>query len=60
VLDNARSDPMEHQRYDIRRPNGVFEERWWEPLNIPVFDDEGRLSLILHHVVDVTAYHLAA
>jgi hypothetical protein len=25
-----------------------------------LFDDDGRPSLILHHLVDLTAYHLAA
>jgi len=54
VLDHARADRMDHQRYDMRRPNGVFEKRWWAPLNVPVFDDEGLLSLIL------TAHHLMA
>ncbi len=53
-LDRGRPDRMRRQRYDIRRPDGRFEERWWDPLNIPVFDDEGRMALILHHVEDVT------
>lgn len=55
VLDTGRRDPMDWQRYDIRGPDGVFLERWWQPLNTPVFGEDGRLVLILHHVLDVTA-----
>ncbi len=53
VLDGGRTDGMALRRYDIRRPDGVFEERWWQSFTVPVVD-EGRLVAILHHVVDVT------
>jgi hypothetical protein len=55
VLDHDRSDRMKTQRYDICRSDGTFEERWWEPLNIPAFDSDGKLALILHHFEYVTA-----
>ncbi|MBV9548640.1 MAG: PAS domain-containing protein [Alphaproteobacteria bacterium] len=55
VLDTGLPDRMACQRYDIRDPDGVYQERWWQPLNIPVFDDSGRLGAIVHYVEDVTA-----
>lgn len=48
VLDDGRPDSLEQLRYDIRDRDGVFQERWWNPLNTPVTDDNGRLELILH------------
>jgi hypothetical protein len=46
---------MALQRYDIRNRDGRFEERWWDPVNTPLLDDAGRVSLILHQVEDVTS-----
>src|SRR5688500_11056629 len=40
-------DPMAVQKYDIRRPaaeGGGFEERYWSPVNSPVFDAARRSS----------------
>jgi PAS domain S-box-containing protein len=45
---------MARQKYDIRMPDGAFEERYWDPLNSPVFDEHGRLIYLLHRVEDVT------
>jgi signal transduction histidine kinase/CheY-like chemotaxis protein len=53
------ADAMAVQKYDIRRPEhegGGFEERFWSPLNSPVFDGEGRLRFIVHQVEDVTEF----
>ncbi len=55
VLSSGQAHRMERQRYDIRRPDGSFEERWWQPLNRPAFNDDGELALIIHHVEDITA-----
>lgn len=54
VLASAAPDAMRLQRYDIRRPDGTFEERFWDPLNTPVLNGDGKVELIIHHVVDVT------
>jgi signal transduction histidine kinase/CheY-like chemotaxis protein len=56
VLDYALPDTMAVQKYDIRRPDGSFEERYWSPINSPVFGDDGRILYIIHHVQDVTEY----
>ncbi len=45
------------QKYDIPRPDGTFEERFWKVLNSPVFND-GELILIVHKVEDVTEFEL--
>lgn len=56
LMESGQSDPMGLQRYPIRTPSGVFEERWWSPLNVPVRNAEGQIALILHRVEDVTGY----
>ncbi|MER6085079.1 SpoIIE family protein phosphatase [Streptomyces sp. NPDC001833] len=58
VLATARPDTMALQKYDIpvvSRP-GVFEERWWSPVNTPVLGPDGEVTYIIHRVEDVTAF----
>lgn len=58
VLATKQPDAMAAQRYDIplvARP-GQFEERWWSPINTPVFGPDQSLSWIIHRVEDVTAF----
>jgi two-component system CheB/CheR fusion protein len=50
---------MDVQKYDVMRPDGTFEERWWKPANSPVLDANGNVVAIIHHVADVTAEHRA-
>jgi PAS domain S-box-containing protein len=55
VLSERRADAMAVQRYDVRAAAGEgFEERYWSPLNTPVFSDSGELLWIVHRVEDVT------
>jgi PAS domain S-box-containing protein len=54
VLRTGTPHRMALQKYDIRTPDGEFEERYWDPLNSPVFDDRGNLIYIIHRVEDVT------
>jgi signal transduction histidine kinase len=49
-------DTMAVQKYDVRRPDGTFEERHWSPINAPVLDARGRLLYIIHRVEDVTDF----
>ena len=49
------ADKMPVQRYDVRDPNGVFVTKFWQPINRPIFNDDGKLVYLLHHVEDVTA-----
>jgi two-component system sensor kinase FixL len=60
-LDRVRQlrvpDTMAVQKYDIRRPaseGGGFEERYWSPVNSPIFGACGELAYIVHQVVDIT------
>lgn len=54
VLKFRRPDAMALQKYDVRRPDGGFEEKYWSPLNAPVLNEKGEVSFILHRVEDVT------
>ena len=57
VLGDREPDTMAVQKYDVRRPaseGGGFEERYWSPVNAPVFGPDGRVLYIVHRVEDVT------
>lgn len=55
VIQTGKKHHMQVQRYDTRMPHSnEFVMRYWRPLNIPVFDDDGSLSCIIHSVEDVT------
>ncbi len=54
VLRLRRPDAMAVQKYDVRRPDGSFEERHWSPLNTPVLGPSGEVQWIIHRVEDVT------
>lgn len=59
VLKNQKPDPMAVQKYDIKRPEidgGGFEERFWSPINTPIFDAQGQIIYIIHRVEDVTDF----
>jgi PAS domain S-box-containing protein len=56
VLLKAAPDTMAIQRYDIRRPDGVFEERYWSPINSPVVGADREVKYIVHRVEDVTDF----
>jgi PAS domain-containing protein len=59
VLRFRKPDAMAVQKYDIRRPmseGGGFEERYWSPVNSPVFDKADEVSCIIHRVEDVTEF----
>lgn len=56
VLQNLATDTMAIQKYDVRRPDGVFEDRYWSPVNSPVIGADGRIEYIIHRVEDVTDF----
>ena len=59
VLRDGVTDAMPVQRYDIRRPaseGGGFEERFWSPVNSPVFGPGEAVSFVIHRVEDVTEF----
>src|SRR5437660_1409735 len=59
VLQNKASDTMAVQKYDIRKPEsegGGFEERYWSPVNLPVFGPDKEIAYIIHRIEDVTEF----
>jgi len=48
------ADSMDIQKYDVRRPDGTFEQRWWSPVNTPAIDATGTLRYIIHRAEDIT------
>lgn len=58
VLDSGRRDTMPLLKYDIPDLGhpGVFEERWWAPVNTPVPAPDGSVRWIIHRAEDVTAF----
>jgi PAS domain S-box-containing protein len=56
VLRDGVTDTMAIQKYDIRRPDGRFEERYWSPVNSPVLGVNGSIMYVVHRVEDVTEF----
>ena len=56
VLRTAEPDTMAIQKYDVRRPDGTFEERFWSPINSPVLGADRHIEYIIHRVEDVTEF----
>lgn len=59
VLMARSQDPMPVQRYAVQRSEaegGGFEERFWSPVNTPIFAPGGAVAFILHRVEDVTEF----
>src|ERR1700737_1433565 len=59
VIQDKAPDTMAVQKYDIRKPEsegGGFEERFWSPVNSPVFGSDKGVVYIIHRVEDVTEF----
>ncbi len=54
VLRDRIPHKMDWLKYDIRKPDGTFEVRYWSPLNTPVFNEKQEVILIINLVEDVT------
>ncbi|MFG2721285.1 PP2C family protein-serine/threonine phosphatase [Streptomyces sp. NPDC048416] len=56
VAATGERDTMALQRYDVEDPTrpGTWEERYWSPVNTPVFGPDGEVALLLHRVEEVT------
>lgn len=56
VAATGQRDTMALQRYDVEsadRP-GEWRERYWSPVNVPVFGPDGQVALLLHRVEEIT------
>ena len=59
VMRERVADTMAVQKYDIRKPETEgqdFEERYWSPVNSPVFNGGDDVKFIIHRVEDVTEF----
>ncbi|MEU1179012.1 SpoIIE family protein phosphatase [Streptomyces sp. NPDC005820] len=56
VLATGERDAMALQRYDVEDPGrpGEWDERYWSPVNAPVFGPDGSVVLVVHRVEEVT------
>jgi len=54
VLASGAPDTMPIQRYDLPpvESDGQWEERYWSPVNAPVFGADGEIEYLLHRVED--------
>jgi PAS domain S-box-containing protein len=50
-------DHLAFLKYDIPRPDGGFEERFWSATHTPLHADDGSVRFVLQHTVDVTELH---
>ncbi|MFI9832268.1 PP2C family protein-serine/threonine phosphatase [Streptomyces sp. NPDC051913] len=58
VLTTGERDTMAVQRYDVHSLDepGQWEERYWSPINAPVFGPDGEVVLLVHRVEEVTEF----
>ena len=56
VRQTAAPDTMAIQKYDIRRPDGVFRGALLEPDELPVLGTDSRIEYFIHRVKDVTEF----
>jgi hypothetical protein len=57
VLDSKKTDSIGSFRYDVPSragPGGGYSERYWSPRTIPILDEHGEVSFLLHRVEEVT------
>ncbi|MEO7985654.1 MAG: PAS domain-containing protein, partial [Gemmatimonadales bacterium] len=60
VIRTTQPHVIAAQRYDLPRPDGTFEARYWKLVSAPICGAHGDLTHISHWVEDVTAPHLLA
>lgn len=56
AAESGQPDMMALQRYDVEVPGkpGVFEERYWCPVNVPVLGPDGQVELLLYSAEEVS------
>ena len=57
VFATGESDEIALIRYDIPRPDGSMDVRYWSSTHTPVRNQAGDVSYLLQHTVDVTELH---
>jgi PAS domain-containing protein len=56
VLATGDPDTLAFQQYDVEVPGrpGVFAQRYWCPVNAPIFGTDGRVALLAQCVEEIT------
>lgn len=56
VLATGKPDVLSFQKYDVEVPGmpGVFAQRYWCPVNAPVFGPDGEVTMIVQLVEEIT------
>ncbi|WP_432032943.1 PP2C family protein-serine/threonine phosphatase [Streptomyces antibioticus] len=56
VVASGERDTMALLRYDIEDPArpGVWQEHYWSPVNAPVLGPDGKVTLVVHRVEEIT------
>ena len=54
VIRTGKPDTMLTLQYNIKRPDGSFETRYWKLTHSPIFDDAGKVFLICQSSHDIT------
>jgi signal transduction histidine kinase len=55
TLSYKKPHTMAIQRYDVQKPDGSFEEKYWSPMNMPIINPvDSSIAYIVHRAVDVT------
>lgn len=57
VLNTGEADEIALIRYDILKPDGGMDVRYWSATHTPVRDKAGKVAYVLQHTVDVTELH---
>ncbi|WP_210484923.1 hybrid sensor histidine kinase/response regulator [Microvirga antarctica] len=57
VVRERTTDHIPLIHYDIPRPDGTFDERYWSATHTPILAGDGSVAYILQHTVDVTELH---
>lgn len=60
VIATKQPDILPDLQYDVARPDGSFEQRWWTPVNSPVLGANGEVEAIIHNANDVTGQYRSA
>ena len=62
VLATGQAHELPLQPYDLPDPAnpGQFVERYWQTRNVPVLNEQGRVTHLIHDITDITAQTLAA
>ncbi|HEX8227160.1 MAG TPA: ATP-binding protein [Candidatus Saccharimonadales bacterium] len=54
VIKTKLPDIMETIQFDLKRPDGTVETRYWRLIHYPLFNEDGTLSLIFQSTHDIT------